>query len=126
MVLGIPGLVMLARFVPPGTRDPDFSVEEAPQRRVRRSTSRVAVYGIAGGVLLGIGATATAALLSALKAMQAPTHAPLDYVSAVWRVMHPSAIDDWIQLAGIVAIAMIGGLFTAAWVAVRHASAEGS
>jgi PAT family beta-lactamase induction signal transducer AmpG len=48
MVAGIPGLVMLARFVPWGERDPVFTVEE-PQRGDAVTGAGLAVRGVAGG-----------------------------------------------------------------------------
>ena len=40
MVLGIPGLLMLARFVPPGVREPAFDAEE-PAPPVKRPLARI-------------------------------------------------------------------------------------
>ena len=48
MIAGVPGLLLLARFVPPGTREPTFRVEppRSPERlsRAARAASRCPGY----------------------------------------------------------------------------------
>jgi PAT family beta-lactamase induction signal transducer AmpG len=123
MVVGIPGLVMLARFVPLGTREPTFIVEDV-RPRTRMAPSAVAARGVAGGLVLGLGAFAVAALLSALKTMEETGGVKFDFGAALWRMAHPVGIDEWIQLGGIVTFAVIGGLFVGAWAAARHGLGE--
>ena len=74
---------------------------------------------IGGGTL--VVTTVAAVLLAALKAARA-THTPLDFIGALGAVLHPAAIGDWIQLAGIVVIALLAGLIGAAAVATRPRS----
>jgi hypothetical protein len=59
------------------------------------------------------------ALLAAVKTMR-DLKQPFDFPHAMWEVVHPVAIADWVQLAGIVVFALIGGLFVAAASAARH------
>ena len=70
MVLGIPGLMMLARFVPIGVREPEFTVEEIPRTRIPASSSSLAVRGVTAGLLVGVGSVALVAFLDALKTMR--------------------------------------------------------
>lgn len=119
MVVGIPGLVMLARFVPLGVREPEFAIEELPSREAL-SPAALALRGVAAGVLLGAGSFALVALLAALSAMRATPDVGFAFAAAAWRVAHPAAVTDWIQLVGILAFAVIGGLFMAAAAAARR------
>ncbi|MCU0257265.1 MAG: MFS transporter [Vicinamibacterales bacterium] len=119
IAMGIPGMVMLARFVPPGVREPEFTVEAA---RVRTPLSGLGLAGrgIAGGVLLGAAAWLLLALLAAMKALrEAPAGQGLDFATAVLAIARPASIPDWVQLGGIVSFAVIGGLFVAAVAAAR-------
>jgi PAT family beta-lactamase induction signal transducer AmpG len=119
MVIGIPGLLMLARFVPIGVREPEFTVQKRPQKEPV-STPVLVLRGVLGGLALGAGSLVLVALLAALKTMRETPNAGFDLGAATWQVAHPAAITDWVQLFGIVAFAVIGGLFVAAAVAARH------
>jgi PAT family beta-lactamase induction signal transducer AmpG len=122
MVFGIPGLVMLARFVPIGVREPAFTVEPMRERKPLR-TSALIVRGLVGGAGIGVITFVLAALLAALKTMRdTPAHG-FDMMLALQQVAQPAAITDWVQLFGIAVFALFGGLFVAAVVAARHGSA---
>jgi MFS transporter, PAT family, beta-lactamase induction signal transducer AmpG len=123
LVLGIPGLVMLARFVPLGVREPEFSVETPPVRQP------LGPRGLAGRAAVGAALSAGFALtmvagLAALKAMRdAPAHT-FDLRLALWQTVTPASITDWVQAAGILAFGVIGGLFVAAVAAARRGAAR--
>ena len=119
LALGIPGLVMLARFVPLGVREPEFKVEEIERREPIPARSLV-VRGMAGGVVSGLFALGIVALLSAIKTMRAAKDAGFDYQEALRQVLQPAAIADWLQLVGVVVFAVMGGLFVAATIASRR------
>ncbi len=119
LVMGVPGLIMLARFVPLGVREPQFAVEEIAARSPL-PPSALATRGIGGGLALGAFAFATTALLAALKAMREQPGAGFDFPAAAAAVARPATITDWTQLVGIVAFGVIGGLFVAAAVAARR------
>jgi PAT family beta-lactamase induction signal transducer AmpG len=116
MVLGIPGLMMLSRFVPIGVREPEFTVEEIPRTRIPTSSSSLAVRGIAAGLFVGVGSAALIAFLDALKTMRDMPR----FVAAFARVGHPVGAADWLQLLGIVLFAAIVGLFVAAALAAKR------
>jgi MFS transporter, PAT family, beta-lactamase induction signal transducer AmpG len=124
MVLGIPGLVMLARFVPPGVREPEFVVEEVHRRDSPLPASQRVLPGVVGGVVLGVGSFALVALLTALKNMRETPIAGFDFRSAISQVTNPVGIADWVQLVGIFVFAVVGGLFVAAVTAARNGSAD--
>jgi MFS transporter, PAT family, beta-lactamase induction signal transducer AmpG len=115
--------VMLARFVPPGVREPQFFVEEVQRRDAPLPTVQLVLSGVIGGVVLGVGSFALVALLAALKTMRERPAAGFDFGAAMSQVANPVGITDWVQLVGIFAFAVVGGLFMAAVTAARHGSA---
>ena len=121
LVIGIPGMVMLARFVPPGVREPDLDAE---RRSLQSSASggAVLVRGIAGALALLMAGALAMALTSASAAAAASPAAGFDLLGAFTRVWQPVAIGDWLQLLGIVVCALVGGLFIGA----RYGIASGS
>jgi hypothetical protein len=54
---------------------------------------------------------------------EGPAHV-FDFGRALSQVVAPASIPDWVQLAGIVAFAVICGLFTAAVAAARRGAAR--
>jgi MFS transporter, PAT family, beta-lactamase induction signal transducer AmpG len=117
-VLSIPGLVMLSRFVPIGVREPEFTIMEVRPGK-RPSSSALAVRGVTGGGLIGVAALALIALLTALRTMRETPAVGFDFGAALWRVARPAGINDWLQLFGIAAFAVIGGLLVGATLAAR-------
>lgn len=120
IVLGIPGLVMLARFVPPGVREPDLDAGDEPGRVPVVSGAALA-RGAIGAVLVFVAGAAIVAWLSAGSAPGEGPGASVGFAGAFNRVWHPVVLADWIQLLGLVACAIVGGLFIGA----RYAAAAG-
>jgi PAT family beta-lactamase induction signal transducer AmpG len=111
LVVGIPGLLMLHRFVPFGVREPDFEHAGRP--------AAVEVSGLLGpGIAAAAGLTMVAglfvAVLDAMQAMRATPPAAFDLSAAMWRLLNPEDVGGWVQVAGILAFAVVGGLFIAA------------
>ena len=123
LVMGIPGLLMLARFVPPGVKEPVFSVEEAAKREAL-SRLGLLLRGVAGGVVIGACGFFLVVLLAALRALRETPASGFDLATAARQVASPVSIADWVQLAGIGIFAIIGGLFVAAVVAARRGAGE--
>ena len=121
LVMGIPGLVMLARFVPIGVREPEFTVEE-PDHRAPLGAAAIATRAVVGALLTGAFAVAVVALLAALKTMRDTPGAGFDLWAAMWQLARPVSITDWVQLVGILAFVLTGGLFVAAVSAARRGS----
>jgi PAT family beta-lactamase induction signal transducer AmpG len=116
---GVPGMILLARFVPPGVRDPSFTVE-APRHRAPLSASGLAARGVVGGAL---GAAASALLVAVLAALKAMRNAPaegFDLAAALAALLQPSGAGDWVQLLALALAGLACGLFTAAVFAARH------
>jgi len=133
MVIGIPGLVMLARFVPFGVREPEFDLNEKSNIATPSFSGSLVARGLIGGVLAGAVSIAALALLDALSVMRSTPAVGFDVRAALWRVFQPSGTGDWVQVFGILACALVGGLFVAARHSVRgpathtkHARAAGS
>src|SRR5512139_1590742 len=124
LVMGVPGLVMLARFVPIGVGEPEFTVEVV-RRRAPLGAAALAARALAGGLLTGLAAFGVVALLAALKAMRETPGAGFNLQAALWQAARPVSVTDWVQLFGILAFALIGGLFVAAVSAARRGAWPG-
>ena len=120
MVMGIPGLVMLYRFVPFGVREPEFEVEQVETRASALPVSALVARGAVGAVVSGLVAFVLTAVLTALKTLRENPEASFDLAGAVSLLLAPRVVTDWVQLAGIVAFAAIGGTFSAAVAAARR------
>ncbi len=118
MVCGIPGMILLWRFVPLGVREPSFIVEP-PRRRAPLSTSQLLGRGLVGGIIgAGFGALFIA-VLSALKMTRTDVHRGFDLAGSLNALFHPAGVGDWTQLVGLAAFGVTIGLLTAAVVAAR-------
>jgi PAT family beta-lactamase induction signal transducer AmpG len=122
MAIGIPGMLMLARFVPPGVREPEFTVERQA-RRVPVAPAGLVTRGAVGGLLIGAAGFALVALLSALKTARDVPGAGFDFGAALLQAGQPAGVAEWIQLVGILVFALVGGLFVAAVAAARSGAA---
>ena len=68
-----------------------------------------------------LASTAIAALLAALKAMRATSPVPFEPAAALYAILHPVATGDWVRIATLLALGVIGGLFAAAVAAAHRA-----
>jgi PAT family beta-lactamase induction signal transducer AmpG len=118
LVIGVPGLLMLARFVPLGVREPVFTVEDVPPRPPL-GRLQIAARGVAGALLAGTAGFALDAALFAIKTMR-ETKGAFDLWAALQRLAQPVTITDWLELVGVGAFAVISGLFVAALTAARR------
>src|SRR5262245_29483798 len=120
---GAPGLILLARFVPLGTREPTFTVEP-PTSGVPLGTAALVWRGVAGGAVAIITWGLLVATLGALKTMRSDPHAGFAVGPALANLGHPRAAGDWVGLVGLVAVGILSALFTAAVAAARHGERE--
>jgi MFS transporter, PAT family, beta-lactamase induction signal transducer AmpG len=118
---GVPGMVLLARFVPLGVREPEFTVEP-PDRRPALSGPQLAWRGALGGGFALAAVSLLGGTLSALKAMRA-NRTPFNLGAALADLFSPADPAGWIQLAAVVMIATVVALFTAALSAARRGEA---
>jgi PAT family beta-lactamase induction signal transducer AmpG len=116
LAVSIPGLVMLHRFVPIGVREPEFELDSRP---VAAPVSGLAGPGIAAAAGLTVVAGLLVAVLDAMQAMRATPPAAFDVGAAMWRLLRPADLGAWVQIAGILTFAIVGGLFIAATRAKR-------
>jgi len=120
---GIPGMVLLARFVPIRSREIPEEVPADDAPRVALSGQVIAIRGAVGAVLTFGTLVAVAGALVALEpSNDAGTGFAL--VPGVLSVLTPQGITDWIRLVGLVALATGGGVFVAAAAAARGAPAD--
>jgi len=124
LTMGIPGLVMLARFAPPGVREPQFTADDTPPAGPPLGAASLAGRGIAGGLALGVAGLLIVALLAALKTLRETKGARFGFGDAVLQALQPAGIGGWLQIVGIVAFAIIGGLLVAAVSAARRGGGE--
>ncbi len=124
MVAGIPGMVLLARFAPPGRREPTFTVEP-PRYKEPLSGGSLTVRGLAGGMLAAALAVLIMAALSAMDALATGGAAGFDVVQPAAAILYPSRIAEALQLLGAVVAGAVCGLLTAAVFAARHGAAAG-
>ena len=134
ILAGIPGLIMLQRFSPMGTREPHFVVEP-PRSEEPLSAQALALRGIAGAaatLLVSIPASAFLVALSAYKkareelekAGEDLAQAAFDYGSALTSLTQPTTIREGLPLLGIVIFAAVIGLCIAAVAAARHGAGQ--
>jgi MFS transporter, PAT family, beta-lactamase induction signal transducer AmpG len=123
MAFGIPGLLLLARFVPPGVKEPEFEVLEAPKGKPF-SSAELKLRALIGGVIGLLFGASFLGLMSALKKMHAKPPASFEPVKEILAIFQPDNPGGWITLAGIIIFGLIIGLFTAAIYAARTGAAK--
>jgi len=119
MAFGIPGLVLLQRFSPLGTREPQFTVREI-EHKEPLGADGLAWRGLVGGLVGLAGGAVTLALLKALNALGESPDAGFDFGTPLAGLLRPASIGDWGTLLGLVAFGAIFGLLVAAVFAARH------
>ena len=114
---GIPGMMMLARFVPWGLREPVFEVA-APSWGP--PLARRALLGRAvGGALLALASGALVlCLLEGLSGVR--TGHGFDLLAPMRAVFVPRTVGEWTTTVGLVILAVSGGLATAATLVARR------
>jgi PAT family beta-lactamase induction signal transducer AmpG len=120
--LGVPGMVMLARFVPWGVREVEFTVERrtwGPPLTLRELVARVG----AGAALASALALLTVGLVGGLTSL----HAGRGFAAApaMMAALRPAGVGDWTTAVGLIAVGGLGGLATAATLVARRGLASG-
>jgi MFS transporter, PAT family, beta-lactamase induction signal transducer AmpG len=112
-VAGLPGLMMLGRFVPLGVREPDV----APRVTVASGSAYVRRFPAAAlfaGVALAAVAVLVVAALDALVSTDTVPGIRGAFEDALWRLLVPADAASWVSLAGVTAFAIVGGMLFAA------------
>ena len=121
--VGIPGMILLSRFVPWNAREVDFQVEP-PRMRKPLTRRELFLRGLAGTVVGIVTAAAITAALSALKALRDNPAAPFDFLTPLAALVRPADGGGWLTLLGLLTFGIVCGLFTAAVTAARHGAGQ--
>ncbi|MEW6323857.1 MAG: MFS transporter [Nitrospirota bacterium] len=118
MVIGLPGMAMLQRFSPLGTREPEFAIEPmaAPRPLGRRG---LLLRAFAGGATAFVCSAVATALLSALRALHKAPEKGFDLFGPFISLLAPRATPEWLQLFGVTLFSLVIALATAAAAAAR-------
>jgi PAT family beta-lactamase induction signal transducer AmpG len=118
---GIPGLLMLHRFVPWGVKEPEL---QAPARRAARQLgpSAIAWRAGGGGALAAIVGGASVAALTAIRRLRAGRGFALG--EGLRQIVQPASPAEWLTTAGVVILGVAAALATAAALAARSAGEE--
>jgi PAT family beta-lactamase induction signal transducer AmpG len=120
MVAGVPGLVLLRRFVPWSERDPQFPVVEGGRAQTALSRGQLWARGIAGMVLGLTLALATSAALDALRGLREKPPRAFDFVDSLARAGALADSGDWLTWVSYLALAVSCGLFAAGIAVARR------
>lgn len=127
MVIGIPGMVMLSRFVAWNARDVEFRIEP-PRIRRPLTGGELATRGLAGAFVGFASGALLTALLSALKvvndAVKEGGQAAFDMWTPLINIGRPVDNAGWLTLIGLLVWGVTCGLFTAAVSAARHGAGQ--
>jgi PAT family beta-lactamase induction signal transducer AmpG len=117
VVFGVPGMLMLARFVPWRARDVEFEVL-APSWGPPLARKALAVRALAGFAITFATGLCAVALLGGLAGL----HAGRGFTAlpALAAVASPSGVAQWTTTVGLIVLAGLGGLATAATLAARR------
>jgi PAT family beta-lactamase induction signal transducer AmpG len=123
LFFGIPGMLMLARFVPWGAREPQFTVEEPVVGRPLTG-QELLTRGLAGTAVGIVAGTLIVTTMDALKAYKDAPEAGFPIGASLNELLHPAGGSGWFTLLGLLIFGAIVGLMTAAVAAARHGAAQ--
>jgi PAT family beta-lactamase induction signal transducer AmpG len=115
--VGIPGLMMLARFVPWSVRDPEFHVA-APRKGEPLTRRQLIGRAAIGGVIAWIVGVVTMAGLEALRSYRAKKG--FDFARQALDILRPDTLGAWTTCIGIALLAVTVALMAAATLAARR------
>ncbi len=123
MAFGVPGMVMLKRFVPWGEEPKELSadaVEPLPPG-LPWGARRLWAWGVAAGLSVAAASLGLSALMATIKAWRAaaPGSRTFDFLEGVRAVVAPAQWSDGVDLASAVAFGLVGGVAVAAGLAAR-------
>jgi PAT family beta-lactamase induction signal transducer AmpG len=114
---GIPGMVMLARFVPWGVRDPVFQLAAA-RAGPPLSTRAVAARAVGGAALAWMASVALVGVIGGVAGVRAGRR--FDPVGAARGALCPTTVGEWTTGVSLVLVALAAGLATAALLVARR------
>jgi PAT family beta-lactamase induction signal transducer AmpG len=122
VAFGVPGMVMLARFVPWRARDVEFDVLAVP-RDVPLSRAGLLVRAALGALATLAVCLAGVGLLGGLSGLRAQRG--FRFADAILAAVQPARPADWTLLAGVAVLTALGGLATAATIVARRGVERG-
>lgn len=129
MVAGVPGLLMLGRFVPLGVREPTLDGVNGnagdvggDEGGLMTAVSRQQLLGrgVTAAVVAGALSSLILALMAAIDTMRRAKAGSLDIAAAWTAIWRPHGVDGWLQVVSIVAFAIACGLGAVAMAAARR------
>jgi PAT family beta-lactamase induction signal transducer AmpG len=118
---GIPGLMMLARFVPWSVREPEFHVA-APPRGQPLSRGQLLARAAVAAVIAAVVGVVTMATLWGIRSYRAK-HG-FHFLHQVGQVLQPQTLGAWTTLVGILVMGLTIALMTAATLVARRGLAS--
>jgi PAT family beta-lactamase induction signal transducer AmpG len=118
IVAGIPGMMLLQRFAPIGTRDPSFEAETARAPRVVTRNGLI-LRAVVGGTIGWVVAAVSVVLLDAMRVLHRTPEAGFDLAAPLSALIRPGTVADWMQSFGVVLFGLLVALATAATSAAR-------
>jgi len=119
MIAGIPGMLLLHRFVPLGMREPTFSWRP-PRMLPPLSTAALLCRGIFGAIAGSFIGLMLLAALSGLRAMKTAPDGSFSFITPVLEILLPTGTGGWMQLLGIAVFGLASGLLVAALSAAQR------
>lgn len=123
LATGIPGLVMLYRFVPWGVREPTFRVAE-PSRGAPLTRRGLVVRSAAIGLAATAASVACSLGLDAIRAHRAGK--PFGWLEGAGRIALPVSAGEVTTLVAVLVVGALTGLATAAGLAARRSARAGN
>ena len=117
LLAGIPGMVMLARFVPWSVREPEFHVE-APPRGEPLAKGQLVARAVVGGLSCWLCALATMAGMAALASFRAGRG--FELAAHLAALLAPRTLGGWLTAVGVLLAGVFGALATAAILVARR------
>jgi len=121
--MAIPGLIMLHRFVPWGTREiPPFEeqVGQPAADRAPVSIPRLLVRGAVGALITMFLAYLANSALAAMRALRLNPAAGFDLGGTLAHILHPQKATEYVDLFGPPVVGLVVGFGVAAYLAARY------
>lgn len=117
LAAGVPGLVMLQRFVPWGVREAEFEVAR-PGPGTPLTLAELLARGAAAFVLTALAGLASLAAIGQVKSYRGGQG--FDLAAGLAALVRPEGLAAWTSLAGVLSVALVAGIGTAAAAVARR------
>jgi PAT family beta-lactamase induction signal transducer AmpG len=117
LLAGIPGLVMLQRFVPLGVKEVEFHLPE-PLRGRPLSRRQLATHAMLWGSFAWSASLLAMVVLAAIKTYRKTR--VFDLLPQLWALLWPQTLGDWTTAISLVLVALITAVAAAATLVARR------